>query len=64
MKSFYKGKKVLVTGGGGFTGSYLVELLVENDAKVRIAQRTYPSKNLNTILDKIEFMQSDLMRLL
>lgn len=35
--NFYKDRKVLVTGGCGFIGSYLVELLVEDGAQVTIA---------------------------
>ncbi len=35
--SFWKNKKVLVTGGAGFIGSYLTELLVEAGAKVTVA---------------------------
>jgi len=30
-----KGKKVLVTGAGGFIGSHLVEALLEKEADVR-----------------------------
>jgi CDP-glucose 4,6-dehydratase len=33
-KDFWKNKKVLVTGAGGFKGSHLVERLVESGAKV------------------------------
>lgn len=35
MKDFWKNKKVLVTGAGGFIGSQLVERLVEEGASVR-----------------------------
>lgn len=34
MGNFWQGKKVLVTGGGGFIGSHLCETLLENGAKV------------------------------
>ncbi|MBI4353028.1 MAG: NAD-dependent epimerase/dehydratase family protein [Candidatus Omnitrophica bacterium] len=35
--SFWKNKKTLVTGGAGFIGSYLTELLAEEGAKVTVA---------------------------
>lgn len=34
MKDLYKGKKVLVTGAGGFIGSHLVEALAKSGAEV------------------------------
>jgi dTDP-glucose 4,6-dehydratase len=34
-KSYWQGKKILVTGAGGFIGSHLVEKLVEDGAQVR-----------------------------
>lgn len=44
MLDFYKGKKVLVTGGTGMIGIPLVKMLVENEAKVRIASLDEPSR--------------------
>ena len=63
MTSFFQGKNVLVTGGGGFLGSHLVEHLVAADAKVRVAQRSYPSINLAALLNEIEFIPADLSQL-
>jgi len=42
--NFYKSKKVLVTGGTGMIGRYLVELLIEKGAKVTIASLDDPSR--------------------
>lgn len=36
LSSFYKGKKVLVTGGCGFIGRYIVSKLLEFDAEVTV----------------------------
>lgn len=55
---FYKNKKVLVTGGTGLIGRPLVEMLIENGAKVRIASLDDPSR----AHPKAEFMQVNLMR--
>ncbi len=33
---YWQDKRVLVTGGAGFIGSYLVEYLVENGARVGV----------------------------
>ena len=46
MKSFYQGKKVLVTGGGGFIGSHLVDRLVASGANVRVTQRHFNESHL------------------
>jgi NAD dependent epimerase/dehydratase len=62
-----KNKKVLVTGAGGFVGSYLVEALVRSGAKVK-AFVHYNSRNDwgmledvdKNILRKVEVIASDL----
>ena len=63
MTSFFRDKKILVTGGGGFLGSHLVERLVESGAKVRVVQRSTPGDNLAVVLDDIEFVSADLSQL-
>jgi NAD dependent epimerase/dehydratase len=63
----WKGKQVLVTGGGGFIGSHLVERLVSLDAQVRALVR-YNSRNDWGLLElvpketkeKIEVVMGDL----
>jgi GDP-L-fucose synthase len=42
--SFYKGKNVLVTGGTGLIGRPLVEMLIEQDAKVTVVSLDDPSR--------------------
>jgi len=56
--SFYKNKKVLVTGGTGLIGRPLVEMLIEQGAKVRIASLDDSSR----AHPKAEFIQVNLMR--
>jgi GDP-L-fucose synthase len=42
--SFYEGKKILVTGGSGMIGRYLVEMLINEGSKVKIASLDDPSR--------------------
>jgi len=56
--SFFKDKKVLVTGGTGLIGRPLVEMLLEQGAKVRIASLDDPSR----ANPKAEFIKTDLTR--
>ncbi|MEO7923723.1 MAG: NAD-dependent epimerase/dehydratase family protein [Chitinophagaceae bacterium] len=54
---------VLVTGGSGFLGSYIIKLLVEKGHAVRAIRRskTLPSWIPQTILDKVEWVEGDVL---
>jgi GDP-L-fucose synthase len=60
--SFWKGKRILVTGGAGFTGSFLVERLAIEGARVRVADNLSNGslENLESCRRDIEFLRSDL----
>jgi len=60
--SFWAKKRVLVTGGAGFIGSHLVEMLVNKQAKVTVVDNLENSslKNLHQVKSKIRFIKSDL----
>jgi len=56
------GKAVLVTGGAGFVGSYLVEDLLAHGARVRVADDLSAGRlgNLADVLDDVEVLEADL----
>ncbi len=62
MSPFWKGRKVLVTGGAGFIGSHLTEILVELGAQVRVVDNLARGRveNLKAIRERIEFVKDDL----
>ena len=60
--SFWTGKKVLVTGGNGFIGSHVVELLVAAGAKTTVAARMGAENkgNLKAVAKKVRLLKGDL----
>jgi UDP-glucose 4-epimerase len=62
MTKFYRGKRVLVTGGASFIGSHLAERLVELGAKVTVVDDLSSGSyaNLETIDSRYEFIFGDL----
>lgn len=61
-KTYWNNKNVLVAGGAGFIGSYLVDLLVEEGAKVTVADNLSRGRleNLSGVMDQIVFRKVDL----
>src|SRR2546428_9467308 len=60
--NYWKGKRVLVTGGAGFIGSHLVEELMSRGAELRVADSLVNCsvENLRKTLDSIELASVDL----
>ena len=60
-QEFWKDKKVLVTGGAGFIGSFVAEKLVQKNANVMILDNLQNGnlKNLKDVKDKIKFIKGD-----
>ncbi|MFA6446261.1 MAG: NAD-dependent epimerase/dehydratase family protein [Candidatus Paceibacterota bacterium] len=61
MDDFFKQKKVLVSGGTGFIGSFIVEKLVERGARVTVFDRVMNGtlKNIPHLKEKISLIQGD-----
>ena len=58
--NFYKDKNVLVTGGNGFVGSFVVERLLNEGANVSVVSRTR-KKFLSHIENDVKFVKGDLL---
>jgi nucleoside-diphosphate-sugar epimerase len=60
MMTSWKGKCVVVTGGTGFIGSFLVERLLDAGANVRVPVRASNYRSLSSRRDEIEWVEGDL----
>lgn len=59
QSSFWRNKKVLVTGGAGFIGSHVCQLLMKKQAKVTILGHT-KKQNIQSTLNKVELIDGDI----
>lgn len=65
MKSFFYGKKIIVTGGLGFLGSNLANILVKNGAEVTLVDSMLPDyggneENIKEIKNKVHVSFTDI----
>ena len=61
-KDYWKGRNVFITGGTGFLGSYIVELLVHNEATIDVLDNgaTGCDLNLSHIRNKIDVYEGSI----
>ena len=60
MEEYYKDKRVLVTGGGGFIGSHLVKKLISLKAKTSVlVRKTSDLWRLEDVIDEIKVIRTD-----
>ena len=59
-KEYFTGKKILVSGGGGFVGTNLTRRLASLGANVR---STFHTKDLQQKIEGVRYIQSDLLNL-
>lgn len=59
MKNFWSNKKVLVTGGSGFIGSHVSELLVKKGARVSILDHI-KKENIKSIINQVKLIDGNI----